>query len=197
MAHKSRTSRSAGRRVPVSTRLILGENIERNRFDAFARFFTPRYDITSTGPGMCLKCCGYARDDKAAPMSIESGNSGSPAFWTSLTDTERSWLAAVAREESFVTGTVLCRQGDPAQHIFILISGQAVVYVVQNGEQRCIAVRGAGDIIGERAAIEERPRSASVVVVIPTQALVIATSDFAAFLQTRPRGSGCAGTSGV
>jgi hypothetical protein len=154
---------------------------------AFARFFTPRYDATSAGLGMCLKCGSYARDDKAAPMSVESGNSSSSTFWTSLTDTERSWLAAVAREESFVTGTVLCRQDDPAQHVFILISGQAVVYVVQNGEQRCIAVRGAGDIIGERAAIEERPRSASVVAVIPTQALVIATSDFAAFLQTRPR----------
>ncbi len=74
-----------------------------------------------------------------------------------------------------------------AKRIFVITSGQVVVCVTQPGEQRCVAVRGAGDIVGERAALEVRPRSATVVALVAAEALVITTSDFVAFIQRHPR----------
>ena len=49
-----------------------------------------------------------------------------------------------------------------------------------------MAVRGPGQLIGERAALEVNPRSATVVALQTVVALVVSTADFAAFISTYP-----------
>jgi CRP-like cAMP-binding protein len=139
---------------------------------AFTSLFTAGYD---------------ARRLPATPALASPYHVGASNFWASLTDAERAWLVAVARDGAFPAGAALCRQDAQARDLFVLVSGQVVAYVGRRGKWRCIAVRGAGDIVGERAAIEVSYRSATVVAVTAVQALVIATSDFAVFLERHPR----------
>lgn len=171
--------------------------------DAFARFFKVRN--ISSGDRRLSYSLGAASDDQydfslpfrdgnhfvadclSFPALAGKAHSGTARFWSSLTYPERCWLAAAAHSENFPVGAALCRQDARASHIFIIMSGQVVVYVAEPGGQRCVAVRSAGDIVGERAAIEVRSRSATVVTVVEVRALVITTSDFATFLERHPR----------
>ncbi|WP_062644571.1 Crp/Fnr family transcriptional regulator [Streptomyces maremycinicus] len=59
--------------------------------------------------------------------------------------------------------SVLLRQGDPGTHVVLLAAGSALVTLTGfQGEQSLLAVRGAGEIFGELAVLDDHPRTASV-----------------------------------
>ncbi|MDF2267237.1 Crp/Fnr family transcriptional regulator [Streptomyces coacervatus] len=63
----------------------------------------------------------------------------------------------------FEAGDVLLREGDTDRHVLVLLSGFAKVTArVENGEESLLAVRVGGDIVGEMAAMDGAPRSATV-----------------------------------
>lgn len=124
------------------------------------------------------------RGDEPGPDRLHSVR---PGFWPSLTPAEQQALRAAGRVAAFAPGTALCRQSEQAELVFIIFSGLAKVQVAQPGGGRVIAIRGAGDVIGERAAFQVRSRSATVIAIETVRALVITTVDFAAFLNRHPR----------
>jgi CRP-like cAMP-binding protein len=130
------------------------------------------------------------RDD-ATQTSVTSQSrslgSAAPTFWQSLTTAEQEALEACAQRKTFLRGALLCRESEPAEFVFIISSGWTGIYVGPPGERRPIAIRSAGDIIGERAAFEVRSRSATVVAIEDVQTLMIPTADFAVFLEHYPR----------
>jgi CRP-like cAMP-binding protein len=83
--------------------------------------------------------------------------------------------------------TVLCREGQPADNVIIIQSGRTGVYAERSGNQRPIAERGPGDLIGERAVLMVRSRSATVRALNAVRALVVSAEDFAVFLGEYPR----------
>jgi hypothetical protein len=132
---------------------------------------------------------------RPAPVEVWHGDtprpeyirSARPNFWQSLTCDEQQALQASGQTGIFEPGMILCRQSEPAKFVFLIHSGLAKVYVSQQGGSRVIAVRGAGDIIGERSALRVRSRSATVVAIEQVRTLIITTTNFAAFLQAHPR----------
>jgi CRP-like cAMP-binding protein len=108
-------------------------------------------------------------------------------FWDSLTASERRALRAVAWEETFPAGAPLCREGRPADNVMVVRSGWTKVCVERSGRERIVAMRGPGDLVGERASLEVRSRSASIIALDTVQALLIATEDFVAFIRNHPR----------
>ncbi|TDC13669.1 cyclic nucleotide-binding domain-containing protein [Actinomadura bangladeshensis] len=69
----------------------------------------------------------------------------------------------------------------------VILSGWTRVWVREGAEQRIIAFRGAGELVGERAALMIRDRSATVTADGDVQALRIDAPDFGAFLDAHPR----------
>jgi len=112
---------------------------------------------------------------------------GTPTFWELLTSSERKELTATARQTTFEAGTFLCRQGERADHVIIIRSGWTRVYTEHPSGNRVIAERGRGDIIGERAVMMVRCRSASVIALEPVEAFIIPDEDFSKFLLSYPR----------
>ena len=108
-------------------------------------------------------------------------------FWQSLIPAERRTLMALASVTTFPAGAVLCCEDEVACRVMVVWSGWTNVYVEAEGGKRTIASRGPGELIGERAALLVRSRSATVIAVGSVQALVIATEDFRAFLDHHPR----------
>ena len=75
------------------------------------------------------------------------------SFWNALADPEREALAAAGVEEVFRAGAVLCRAGEDTSQVMIIDSGWVKVSVREGGTEKILAVRGQGDVVGERAAL--------------------------------------------
>jgi len=108
-------------------------------------------------------------------------------FWQLLTLSERQWLSAAARPVTFRAGTFICRQGERADHVLVVESGWTRVFTEHMDGTRVIAERGPGDLVGERAVLMIRRRSATVVALEDVRALLVSDESFTAFLHAYPR----------
>jgi CRP/FNR family transcriptional regulator, cyclic AMP receptor protein len=84
----------------------------------------------------------------------------------------------------------LCNEGDPATHVFILLDGWVkVLSASADGRESALALRGAGDIVGEAAGETTGRRSATMRAVLTVHALIVGYGRFSSFLDTHPDGS--------
>lgn len=99
-------------------------------------------------------------------------------------DLER--IAEVAVEGLFPSGTVICREGDPGDSLFIIVRGRVnVIKQIEDG-QAVIAARGEGDFVGEMAILEAAMRSATLQADTDVRMLVLDGDAFKAILHDRP-----------
>ncbi|MET9899130.1 Crp/Fnr family transcriptional regulator [Streptomyces sp. NPDC006446] len=104
-----------------------------------------------------------------------------------LPPSARQDLLGLGTEVRFDAGAVLLREGDNHQHIYLLVSGfTKVTATVENGETSLLAVRAAGDTVGEMAAMTGAPRSATVTACGPLTARVSRSDELRALLEDRP-----------
>jgi CRP-like cAMP-binding protein len=125
-------------------------------------------------------------DEVSTPASTASRASRT-SFWESLTRDEQTGLVASAAETTFPANEVLCREGQQADHVFVIRSGRVKVCVGSPDRPQLIAIRHTGDIVGERAALRVTERSATITALESVSAYVIPTGDFAAFLERHHR----------
>ena len=78
-------------------------------------------------------------------------------------------------------------EGERADHVMVILGGQVEIRMHEDGTERVVAVRGVGQLVGERAALKVSVRSATVVAREMVWALVAQTKDFAAFISAHPR----------
>ncbi|KUL26389.1 transcriptional regulator [Streptomyces regalis] len=96
-------------------------------------------------------------------------------------------LLGLGTEVRFDVGAVLLREGMNDRHVFLLLSGFAkVTATVENGEASLLAVRAAGDTVGEMAAMDGAPRSATVTACGPVTARVVQAGVLRELLLRRP-----------
>jgi diguanylate cyclase (GGDEF)-like protein len=109
-----------------------------------------------------------------------------PVF-QSLSQEHLDRLEACAVEHVFVPGHVLIRQGETAEHVYAILSGQVRIVEMTSEApllERFVGELGQGEIVGEMGLLLDRFRTASVVAVERTRCLVFPQRDFAAILQT-------------
>lgn len=101
------------------------------------------------------------------------------ALFSGLGEADLQRLAATAEQVRVPAGQFLIREGDPGDSMFIVTSGELEVTKLAGTSEMPLARVGPGAIQGEMAALEGRPRTASVraatdaeVVRIPRQGLV-------------------------
>ncbi len=111
------------------------------------------------------------------------------SFWNALADPERDALAAAGAEEVFRAGSVLCREGDESTQVMVIDSGWVKVSVRPGGDggEQILAVRGQGDVVGERAALTTQVRSATMTALDEVSAMVVPAERFTEFLRGHPR----------
>ncbi|MDX6696979.1 MAG: hypothetical protein QOE65_376 [Solirubrobacteraceae bacterium] len=110
------------------------------------------------------------------------------AFLDALTAAEREALAGRAAGREFERGATLFHQHDGSDRVVVVRSGRVKISTVTgDGREVVLAFRGPGELLGEQSAIDGEPRSATVTALEPVEALVLAASDFRAFLEAHPR----------
>jgi CRP-like cAMP-binding protein len=96
-------------------------------------------------------------------------------------------LTARGVPRTFARGQALFHVGQVPDRVLLLRSGRVKVEAsTPSGRSVVLAVRGPGELIGELAALDEQPRSASIVALEPVEALALSHRDFVAFLLERP-----------
>jgi CRP-like cAMP-binding protein len=113
--------------------------------------------------------------------------SGADTFWDALNPGEKRDFNAVAQPRTFAAGATLMHEGEPADHVIVVLSGRTKVCVYEDGRELLLGERGPGELIGERAALEVSVRSATVVALDMVRALVVPTPLFAEFISAHPR----------
>jgi CRP-like cAMP-binding protein len=81
----------------------------------------------------------------------------------------------------------IIRQGDSARHTLLLLEGLVKIVVdTERGRDVVLAVRGRGDLLGEMATLERRPRAAHVITCVPVKGRIIHSPDLGDFLERSP-----------
>jgi len=76
----------------------------------------------------------------------------------------------------FAPGSVIVREGDPAQAAYVIVKGRCEVHQTDaraRGGKRVLRTMHAGEVFGETAIFADKPRSASVVAVDEVSAVVV------------------------
>jgi len=108
-------------------------------------------------------------------------------FWGRLPEPERELLRLAGHIRNFPPAATMCVQGDPATHLFVLVSGLVkVISVTGAGQQAVLALRGRGDVVGEVAGEVTGYRTAPIEVIEPVRSIVVSHRRFAAFLDENP-----------
>jgi hypothetical protein len=96
-------------------------------------------------------------------------------------------IASIASEQSFADADTIAEQGEPGDEMHIIVSGYVLVILREpGGHQQVLAVRAAGDVIGEMAVITGGVRMASLAAKGAVRLLSIGRRPFEAMLRERP-----------
>jgi CRP/FNR family cyclic AMP-dependent transcriptional regulator len=91
-------------------------------------------------------------------------------------------IAKCADEVELRKGAVLAKQGRQGLEAMIIVDGRARV----ERDGKVIAELGAGDVVGELAVIDGKPRTATVIAETPMALLVVHRRDFVSLLDAIP-----------
>jgi CRP/FNR family cyclic AMP-dependent transcriptional regulator len=84
----------------------------------------------------------------------------------------------------FPTGTVLFREGDRGEEMFILQSGKVKISKKIRGVEKTLATLEKGEFFGEMAILNDKPRSASAETIEDSDMLVIDRKTFETLLRS-------------
>jgi CRP-like cAMP-binding protein len=114
---------------------------------------------------------------------------GAVPFAQALTPHDREALLSLGMARAFAPQARLLSEGERSTHVLLISRGWSMAYTATDrGATRLIlGLRGPGELVGELAALDNRPRSATVQALGPVQALVITAESFRRFLAGSPQ----------
>ena len=84
-------------------------------------------------------------------------------------------------------GQVIFRKGDAGESMMLIVAGTVKVSAVgPDGREAVLAVLGEGEILGEMAILDNKPRSADATALERCEVLVLHQRDFLPFLERNP-----------
>ena len=107
----------------------------------------------------------------------------SSPFFRSMRAVEIDEILGFAIERRMPRGTMVMAKGDPGTSMMAVLAGRLrAVTVSAEGKEVILNVIGPGEIVGEIALLDGKPRSSDVVAAEDTTALVVERRDFLPFL---------------
>jgi len=114
---------------------------------------------------------------------MDSKSAASIPLLAVLTPRAREQVLRNAREQQYAPGEIVVREGAPATHLYMIVSGTARVEI---GQQGAVGRLGPGEFFGELALIEEHGRTATVIADTELTTLLISAWEFRASLEEHP-----------
>jgi CRP/FNR family cyclic AMP-dependent transcriptional regulator len=121
------------------------------------------------------------------PQVCVAATAAGEHFWSALPPADQIALLAAGSTRGFARGRALLHQDQMPDAVILLRSGQVkVCRSTPAGHESVLAIRGPGELLGELAAIDGQPRSASVIALEEVEALVVSPHAFRSFLAGHP-----------
>ena len=119
------------------------------------------------------------------PVTAEPPIAGS--FLSYLAEPERAHFLRRATLRTLPADAAMMHEGDPTDHVLVLLSGWVRVYTnSRDGQVVLIALRGPGDVIGDLAALQGWPRTMTVETLQLTEFAQFTHDVFLSCLNDRP-----------
>src|SRR5437899_7986001 len=105
------------------------------------------------------------------------------AFLDSLEPEQAAALRSLGTVRSFARGAALFHERQAFDRALVLLKGRVkVTSTTEDGREIVLAVRDAGELLGEMSAIDGQSRSATAIALEPVEVLAIPGSRFTGFL---------------
>jgi CRP/FNR family cyclic AMP-dependent transcriptional regulator len=112
------------------------------------------------------------------------GDAGQEEFLELLGADERKALVALGRRQSFPARSILMYEGQVGDKVIVLLEGRVKIsYTTAEGREAVLRFAGPGELIGELAVIDGRPRLSTVSALEAVEALAIPAASFLAFVE--------------
>jgi CRP/FNR family transcriptional regulator, cyclic AMP receptor protein len=109
------------------------------------------------------------------------------ALFAALDEEERRELAAYAHVRSFAAGESICRLGDRGDTMMAVAVGTVRVSLpTAKGKELILADLPPGELLGEIALLDGRPRSASATALTNCELMILERRDVLPFLERNP-----------
>jgi CRP/FNR family transcriptional regulator, cyclic AMP receptor protein len=109
------------------------------------------------------------------------------ALFGSLDEKARREIAAYAMPRSFAAGDSICRLGDHGDSMMAVIVGTVrISRSTRRGNEIILADLGSGELFGEIALLDGKPRSASVVALTNCELMFLERRSVIPFLERNP-----------
>jgi CRP-like cAMP-binding protein len=86
----------------------------------------------------------------------------------------------------FVKGSTITRQGRVAHWLYLIVAGEADVWIEQNGKRTFVATLKDGSVVGEMGMMTGEPRRATVTARTDVECLRLGKKGFESVLRARP-----------
>jgi HEAT repeat protein len=107
-------------------------------------------------------------------------------IFSELSAEDLQQVAKIAREEWYPAMAEVFHEGDAGDLLYIIVDGELEVVRSVNGKEEVLAIRGAGDFVGEMAIIDAASRSATLRARSDARVLGIEGETFKGILRERP-----------
>jgi CRP/FNR family cyclic AMP-dependent transcriptional regulator len=96
-----------------------------------------------------------------------------------LPEAQLAELASLVKRKSFARGATVITAGEVTDSLYVVISGRLKVTISNDsGREIILSVLGRGEYFGEMVPIDDSPRSASVIALMPSELLVLGKKEF-------------------
>jgi len=100
-------------------------------------------------------------------------------LFNQLTDEQLAKLAEHSRELNFRKHAILMTEGDMGETMYVIKQGSVKVFVSdEDGRELVLYEQGNGAVIGDISLLDDAPRSASVITLEPSTAIMIGKKAF-------------------
>lgn len=109
-------------------------------------------------------------------------------FWGLLTPDERADFIRRGARQTWRRGDLLCHEDDDSDWVAVIEAGRVKVSCrTAGGTDAVLAICGPGALVGELAALDAQPRSATLIALEPIAARVMPPKEFRAYLSGHGR----------
>jgi len=104
-----------------------------------------------------------------------------------LSSADEQTLLALGSPRRYDRNARVFHEGDRSDFVVVVTAGRLkIVATTATGGESVLGIRGPGSLVGELAAFDGGPRTASAIALEPTETRVVAADDFRAFVAAHP-----------
>ncbi len=109
-------------------------------------------------------------------------------FLSDLNDEELGVLAGVLKEKEYPIGATVFKEGENGQSLYIIKKGEVkACKTTPEGDLLTLMLHKDGDIFGEMAFLDGKPRSATIVAIADTKTYILDKDAFDTLIDNNPR----------